>query len=154
MANKPCRICGSEDRFPSGPCKPCAKRRALTPEHRREYQRQWYAENKQKHHDRMKRWRKNNPMKAREENRRKDHKKRGVAGKIPKDIHVRLFAEQMGVCVCCGAMLGDDYHLDHIMPIALGGTNDESNLQLLKAECNMRKGAMHPDEWRKILLRK
>ena len=150
---KPCRACGSEDRFPSGPCRTCAKRRALKPEQRREYQRKWYSENKQKNHDRVKRWLKKNPMKNREINRAKDHKKRGVSGKIPKYIYARLFAEQMGVCVCCGDMLGDDYHLDHIMPIALGGTNDESNLQLLKADCNMRKGAMHPDEWRKIIQR-
>lgn len=153
MANKPCRICGSEDRFPSGPCRPCAKRRALTPEQRREYQRQWYAENKEKNHARIRRWIEKNPDKNRAVNTRKHHKKRGVAGEISKDIYPRLFAEQMGICVCCGDMLGDDYHLDHIMPITLGGTNDESNLQLLKAECNIRKSAKHPDEWRKTIAR-
>jgi len=147
MAKKPCRICGSEDRFPSGPCKPCAKRRAKTPDQRREYQRQWYAENKEKHNARIRRWIENNPARNRDNNRRKDHRKRDVYGVIPKDIHERLFAEQMGICICCGDRLGDDYHLDHIMPIALGGTNDERNLQLLRAECNIKKGAMHPDDW-------
>lgn len=154
MTSKPCRICKSEDRFPSGPCRPCAKRRALTADARREYQRKWYAGNKEKHNDRRSRWLNSSPTKKRDINRQKDHKKRKAAGKISKGINERLFAEQMGVCACCGDMLGNNYHLDHIMPIALGGTNEDQNLQLLRAECNMKKGAKHPDEWRKILAQK
>jgi CRISPR/Cas system Type II protein with McrA/HNH and RuvC-like nuclease domain len=151
MTSKPCRVCQSEDRFPSGSCRPCAKRRALSPDERREYQRKWYAKNKEKHNERRNRWLNSSPAKKRDINRQKDHKKRMAPGKISKGINERLFAEQMGVCTCCGDMLGNNYHLDHIMPIALGGTNEDQNLQLLRAECNMKKGAKHPDEWRKIL---
>ena len=32
-------------------------------------------------------------------------------------------------------------HIDHIHPIAAGGTNAPDNLQLLCARCNSRKGA-------------
>lgn len=153
-SNTPCGICGGVDRFPSGGCRPCAKRRYKSPDERREYQRKWYAENKDKHNERIKRWLNSHPAKRRDINRQKDHKKRMVAGKISKGIHGRLFAEQMGVCRCCGNMLGNDYHLDHIMPIALGGTNDDQNLQLLRAECNMKKRAMHPRDWEKFLAQK
>lgn len=32
--------------------------------------------------------------------------------------------------------------LDHIVPLAKGGTNDETNLQLSHLLCNLRKGAV------------
>jgi len=40
--------------------------------------------------------------------------------------------------------LGDDFHMDHIMPIALGGSNTDDNMQLLRKECNLQKQAKHP----------
>jgi 5-methylcytosine-specific restriction endonuclease McrA len=77
-----------------------------------------------------------------------------MVGKLSQDIEMRLFAAQNGLCVCCGCNLGNNYHVDHIMPLALGGTNTDDNVQLLRAECNMRKAAKHPDKWRKILAQK
>ena len=38
-------------------------------------------------------------------------------------------------------------HLDHILPLALGGRHDDDNLQLLCGTCNMRKGARDPTEF-------
>ena len=35
-------------------------------------------------------------------------------------------------------------HLDHIMPLALGGSNTDDNIQLLRARCNLQKRAKHP----------
>lgn len=62
-----------------------------------------------------------------------------------------LFASQRGACPNCQALLikrgAGKYHLDHILPIALGGSNWPSNLQLLCPPCNMSKGAKHPDVW-------
>jgi 5-methylcytosine-specific restriction endonuclease McrA len=34
--------------------------------------------------------------------------------------------------------------MDHIIPLALGGTNTDDNIQLLRAKCNKQKGAKHP----------
>jgi 5-methylcytosine-specific restriction endonuclease McrA len=81
----------------------------------------------------------------------KDAKRRQASGRLSKGIVEELLIRQRGLCACCKRDLGSDYHIDHIMPIALGGTNTDDNVQLLLAECNMRKGAKHPDEWRKTL---
>lgn len=48
---------------------------------------------------------------------------------------------QRGKCALCRVDLGDRYHVDHILAIARGGSNDRRNLQLLCAPCNHRKSA-------------
>ena len=62
-----------------------------------------------------------------------------------------LFTSQRGTCPNCQTSLikrgPGKYHVDHIMPIALGGSNWPSNLQLLCPPCNMSKGAKHPNIW-------
>jgi hypothetical protein len=53
----------------------------------------------------------------------------------------RLRAEfALGLHVCpCGAV--DRLTVDHVVPLARGGTNDPTNLQVLCLSCNTRKGA-------------
>lgn len=55
-----------------------------------------------------------------------------------------LYALQSGKCACCGAGLGDVYHVDHVHPLSKGGSNWPSNLQLLCKPCNLQKAAKHP----------
>ena len=75
-------------------------------------------------------------------NRRAKEKENG--GKLTRDIAEKLFKLQRGKCPCCKLPLGEDYHLDHKMPVALGGANEDSNMQLLRAECNFKKNAKDP----------
>ena len=43
-------------------------------------------------------------------------------------------------CACgCREQLTFDYHVDHIVPLFKGGTNDESNLQPLNPKCHLLK---------------
>jgi 5-methylcytosine-specific restriction enzyme A len=42
-------------------------------------------------------------------------------------------------CQTCGAT--ENLTIDHIIPLAQGGTNDISNFQTLCQSCNSRKGA-------------
>jgi 5-methylcytosine-specific restriction endonuclease McrA len=65
-------------------------------------------------------------------------------GRLSKDISQKLFKIQNGLCACCRKPLGDNFHLDHIMPMALGGSNTDDNIQLLRSRCNQQKHAKHP----------
>jgi 5-methylcytosine-specific restriction endonuclease McrA len=63
----------------------------------------------------------------------------------------RLYATQRGLCAGCAAALvakgKGKYHVDHVHPLALGGSNGPENLQLLCPSCNLSKHAQHPDDW-------
>lgn len=69
---------------------------------------------------------------------------RELGGQLSPDLPKRLYKLQRGKCACCGEPLGDSYHLDHILPLALGGTNTDDNIQLLRPKCNFEKHAKHP----------
>jgi len=48
-------------------------------------------------------------------------------------------------CVYCQADLRKvKRHIDHVMPLALGGSNDKTNIQILCEPCNRSKGAKDP----------
>lgn len=55
-----------------------------------------------------------------------------------------IFGLQKGRCAHCRTGIKSGWHVDHILPLALGGSNDRRNLQLLCAPCNLRKRAKHP----------
>lgn len=75
----------------------------------------------------------------------REAKKRANGGVLSKGLAQKLFKLQRGKCACgCKQSIGDNYHLDHIMPIALGGFNTDENIQLLRATCNQEKHAKHP----------
>ena len=54
------------------------------------------------------------------------------------DLRWTVFRRDDYACVWCGSE--SDLTVDHIHPVALGGTNDISNLQTLCRTCNSRKG--------------
>lgn len=92
-------------------------------------------------------WHAANPdaKRIREHNRRA--KKRENGGQLSKGLAVKLFKLQQGKCACCSLPLGNDFHLDHITPIYLGGSNTDDNIQLLRSMCNLQKGAKEPTEF-------
>jgi hypothetical protein len=89
-------------------------------------------------------YRAENPERARVHKHNRKARKRASGGRLSKGLVANLFALQQGMCPCCSRPLGDDFHLDHTMPIALGGQNVDSNMQLLRRQCNLEKSAKHP----------
>lgn len=73
-------------------------------------------------------------------------REKGNGGRPSRNIKERLFLAQKGRCVYCRELMTEQ-HIDHILPLALGGSSDDSNLQLLCPDCNNRKGAYHPVEF-------
>jgi 5-methylcytosine-specific restriction endonuclease McrA len=140
------------------------KWRAANPEKVRDIARSW----RQRNSDRVKEnwirnyadkkyykeWRENNRLKARivSQNRRKVVRNGKVVDKVSYDIIDRLLEEQDYECAhslwwCKVDFLFNKFHLDHIIPLALGGKHEDGNLQLLCVNCNLSKGSKHPDDF-------
>ncbi len=89
-------------------------------------------------------WNKAHPDAVRTLSQNRRARKRRVGGKLSSGLRARLFESQRGKCACCAQPLGPDAQLDHIVPLALGGANEDWNMQLLLPRCNQQKGAKHP----------
>lgn len=74
-------------------------------------------------------------------------KRRAAEGKFTRQDIERLMAEQAGKCAACHIDISADYHVDHIHPLARGGTNWPNNLQLLCGPCNCSKGHKTMAQW-------
>jgi len=71
-------------------------------------------------------------------------------GVLSDSLLDRLYKLQQGKCPCCKRALGKDFHMDHITPLAKGGKNVDSNIQLLRSRCNLVKSAMDPVDFMQI----
>ena len=66
---------------------------------------------------------------------------------VPKWAETAVFYRDRGMCVLChrdlSGMLsvGSKTHYDHMVPLAQGGLNDVTNLQLLCQDCNLQKAS-------------
>ncbi|HEY5184373.1 MAG TPA: HNH endonuclease [Actinomycetes bacterium] len=58
---------------------------------------------------------------------------------IPPDVKQLVWTRDGGACAQCGSNV--ELQLDHVIPVSLGGSNDEGNLQILCGPCNRLKGA-------------
>lgn len=58
---------------------------------------------------------------------------------ISQDLKLLVWQRDAGRCVECGSH--EELEYDHVIPLAMGGSNTDRNLQLLCAVCNRRKGA-------------
>ena len=61
----------------------------------------------------------------------------------------RIIQAQNFRCACCGISVKsrESRHVDHITPLAKGGSNGPSNLQILCVRCNLSKGDRHPADF-------
>lgn len=169
MATKFCKKCNQETEKKRGDCMRCAwvynaVYRAAHIEQANASNATYRASNKDKASSACALWRRANPDRVKANgiawraknqekvrtsgriyNQNRRALKRANSGRISKGLAEKLFKLQRGLCACgCRQRLGDDYHLDHRMPLALGGANEDWNIQLLTATCNFQKHAKHP----------
>lgn len=117
-----------------------AERLATDPVYRREV---W---------DRKNRWERERNASDPEYRAKRDARRdsRRAAGDLFPGARSLLMEAQRGRCAnpLCKARLRDGAtHLDHIRPIARGGSNELGNLQLLCQRCNTSKGASVYGDW-------
>jgi len=60
---------------------------------------------------------------------------------LPRNLRLHIFQRDKGVCIYCTCLLDhkDNWEVDHIIPVAKGGTDDLSNLILSCRSCNRKK---------------
>lgn len=68
--------------------------------------------------------------------------------KFPKEVRELIYNTAQGKCVLCGRKITyDKMTLDHIVPLAMNGADDVSNLQCTCEACNLFKGSVLPDNF-------
>lgn len=138
--------------------KAVARWSAANKEKVKEIKRSWEQTEKAKEAMRIRtrRYKKNNISKVKlATGLRRARKRRTDGGTISLDIVGILWKLQRGMCAydfwCRNDLAEVGFHLDHVMPLALGGRHEDANLQLLCPSCNLSKGPKHPDEFVRIL---
>ena len=55
---------------------------------------------------------------------------------------IAVFERDNGICHICGLVVDkDNWHLDHVIPIAVGGEHSYVNVAVSHPKCNLQKGA-------------
>jgi 5-methylcytosine-specific restriction endonuclease McrA len=112
-------------------------------DHRAEY----IQKNKESIRARMKIYTKNNIEKVKAIGRNRRARILGGGGKHTPEQIKDMLEKQKKKCINCKKSIAKKYHIDHIMPVAKGGSNDIKNIQLLCPPCNHKKNAKDPIKW-------
>jgi 5-methylcytosine-specific restriction endonuclease McrA len=148
-------------------------------EYNKKYHAEWYKKNRERRLVQLKNWIKNNPEKgraaalrwrnknlekaranasrwyadpannAKHHNARRARKLKTIGKHTAADI-AEIAKLQKYRCAYCRKKLRK-FYIDHIIPLATGGSNDRTNLQITCQSCNARKRHVDPVEFaRKI----
>jgi 5-methylcytosine-specific restriction endonuclease McrA len=113
----------------------------------KERRQQYRLKNKDRVREQMRRWYSANREIVKAFNVLRKVRLKNCSGTHTAEEIKDLFARQRGKCAACSTRLSSNYHVDHIMPLARGGSNSIENIQLLCPPCNLSKGAKDPYEW-------
>jgi 5-methylcytosine-specific restriction endonuclease McrA len=95
----------------------------------------------------MLRYRRENPIKTAAQGRTKRARRRNAPGKHTGADVIAIGNHQKWRCAWCRKACRDAYHVDHVVPLAKGGSNWPDNLAISCPTCNMRKKDKLPHEW-------
>lgn len=97
-------------------------------------------------------YRKRNIEQVRSIQRNNRARRKGATGSHAKKDILAIFVLQDGRCSYCSIDLSSGYHVDHVVSLAKGGSNDPDNLCLSCPTCNVRKQDTTAGEFRARLL--
>lgn len=138
------------------------KWRKENPEKRREQDRryreahpekdqEWRAAHPERAREYLREWREDNPEKTRLYDHNRRARKKGNGGSYTLDELNALFEEQEGLCYYCGRLLYESFetsfHIEHMVPISRGGSNNIENIALSCASCNLHKHTKTHEEF-------
>lgn len=106
--------------------------------------REWRKNNREKYLKKNAEWRQQNPERARAICANRRARVRGAGGKHTAADIIHMMNAQKNMCAYCRVNISKLFEVDHIIPIARGGSNLASNLQLLCPDCNRRKSDKDP----------
>lgn len=121
-----------------------AKWRKNNPEKIKEMHAKWRKDNPERVKVYACGWRKENPEMGKANKHKRRARKRAAGGIFTASDIKKMLKQQKAKCIVCQTDITNSYHIDHIMPLVLGGSNNISNIQLLCQHCNLSKGAKHP----------
>jgi 5-methylcytosine-specific restriction endonuclease McrA len=75
---------------------------------------------------------------------------RYVSASVGRSV-LAILAKQAGRCAICTIPLDESMEIDHIVPIAKGGSSDKENLQWLCPDCNSFKSDKNPADFVKLV---
>lgn len=118
----------------------------------KKYKHEYYLKNKDKIINRNRKWRKNNPVKYKLQNKKSKSKRRkkiyGATGSFTKEELLQRYKFQKGLCYWCLEPISKtSFHADHLIALANGGGNSINNIVCSCERCNLRKGSKKVDEW-------
>lgn len=149
-SGKPCKHGHDGTRYKSNNiCVQCHKRyhyvvknwTQQNKEHKSQVGKIWYENNKERKRNAQRIWNLNNKDKIRTHY--QNRKSRVGGQKISSSDVRKILVLQKGCCAVCKTVL-DSYEIDHVVPLALGGKHEFSNLQMLCQHCNRTKSAKDP----------
>jgi 5-methylcytosine-specific restriction endonuclease McrA len=132
FTGKPCKAGHVAERFTNGNCVACEPAKV------RQYG--WSKKNPERHLEHCRRAAEKFDRDKRNAITRNYRAKKRLAGgtHTAEDI-AEIFKLQRGRCAYCKKKLGKKYDVDHIKPVAKGGSNHRRNLQLTCPTCNHKK---------------
>ncbi len=125
--------------------------RKANPDRRRAKNREWVLANPDRVKEYRDRYMEKNPDKERERSQRRRVRKANAPGSFTAADIEAIRVAQGNRCYLCGKSLKRGYHVDHFIPLALGGTNEPGNLRLACPKCNLSKGAKHPHDMGRLI---
>lgn len=114
--------------------------RKTKPQQHVEQAQRWAEANRERSNEIKQRWADSNPEAGRDRV-RKRRSRRAVAF-VAEVRFDDILIRDLGICGICARAITDNLvELDHILPLAAGGTHEPDNVQLAHRACNRRKHA-------------